>query len=169
VIAVQKSFLGGWIPTVIHSGETGVERGADRAARALGIPISGYCRHNARDELGPLPAPIAADLTACQTRGSRSPVSANLELASAAIIVVPRAAMAAAVTGVDVVLRLARAMKVPYQVVDDQTDLSALAAWVRALPREEDKLQLMITGPRGTRWQEGERLGWRAVASLVMT
>lgn len=40
--------------TILHTGQTGVERGADRAARAVNFPIRGYCQFECRDELGPL-------------------------------------------------------------------------------------------------------------------
>jgi len=59
---------------VIHSGQTGVERGAQRAANAVGFPLAGFSSVDRRDELGPLPDDVARNLTPCCERGSRAPV-----------------------------------------------------------------------------------------------
>ena len=81
---------------IIHSGQTGVERGAHRAAVTLGLDIAGFMPLDKRDELGPVPRDVAEFLTPCFDRGPRPAVRANVALASGALIVVPDAETAEA-------------------------------------------------------------------------
>ncbi len=154
---------------ILHTGQSGVERGADRAARAVGYPVQGFCTYEKRDELGVLPAEITKDLVACSQRGARSAWRATLEVASALVIAVPDSAHPNTFTGIEALRRSARVAGVPHWVVDPNTDLDGVAERLRALEQTTDPLRLMITGPRFTRWREGERIGWRIVAQLSLT
>jgi CheY-like chemotaxis protein len=49
------------------------------------------------------------------------------------------------------------------------TDLDSLSLRLRQLELATDPLHVMVTGPRFTRWREGERLGWRLIAQLSLT
>jgi hypothetical protein len=153
---------------VIHSGQTGVERGAQRAASSVGLPLGGFSSADRRDELGPLPDEIARDLTPCGERGSRAPIRANLEIASGVIVVVPDASTPRQFTGIGVVLQSARARGVPYKVADERTDPEDLAAWSRRLPATSGPVRLMVTGPRETRWAAGSKVSWKIVAAIAM-
>jgi CheY-like chemotaxis protein len=153
--------------TVLHTGQSGVERGADRAARALGFPVGGYCSFERRDELGRLPDEISQDLVACTARGSRNAMRATLASASALVIAVPDTCDIAANAGLDPLRRQARKADIPVWIVDPRSNLEELSSSLGRLGRETD-LRLMITGPRHTRWPEGERLGWRIVGELSM-
>jgi CheY-like chemotaxis protein len=155
--------------TVLHTGQTGVERGADRAARAVGMSVEGFCTFEQRDELGSLPPEIIADLVACDQRGARSALRATLERADVLMIAVPDASQPNANTGIEALRRAARAGGVPHWVVDPSTDLDSVSLRIRQLEQTKDPLRLMVTGPRFTRWREGERLGWRLIAQLSLT
>jgi CheY-like chemotaxis protein len=154
---------------ILHTGQSGVERGADRAARAVGFTVLGFATYEKRDELGVLPAEVATDLIACTQRGARSAARATLEIASVLVICVPDAAHPNTYTGIEALRRSARTAGVPHWLVDPNSDLDQLAAQLRKLELVTDPLNVMITGPRLTRWRDGERLGWRAVAQLSLT
>jgi hypothetical protein len=153
---------------VIHSGQTGVERGAQRAAHAVGLSLGGFSSADRRDELGPLPDDVAQNLTPCGERGSRAPIRANLEIASGVIIVVPDAATPRRFTGIGVVLQAARARAVPYKIADPKTDPERIAAWTRTLPATGGAVRLMVTGPRETRWATGSKVSWKLVAAIAL-
>lgn len=155
--------------SVLHTGQTGVERGAARAARTLGIKIEGFCAHGARDELGALPPEVSADLIACDQRGARSALRATVQIANALVIAVPDVSLVNTNAGVEALRRTARVSGVPHWVIDPTTDLDRLSGRLRELERTSDPLRLMVTGPRFTRWHDGERLGWRVIAQLSLT
>jgi CheY-like chemotaxis protein len=154
---------------ITHTGQSGVERGADRAARTVGFEVEGFCTFEGRDELGPLPADILADLERCERRGARSAVHATLEHSDIVVIAVPRASHANTNAGIEALRRLARAARVPHWIVDPFTDLDEVASRLRRLEATADPLRVMVTGPRLTRWQSGERLGWNVVGQLALT
>lgn len=152
---------------VIHSGQTGVERGAHRGARMLGCRVAGFCTTSHRDELGPIPEDIATALTPCLHAGPRSALEANVAIATALIVIVPERRRLAAVTGIPVVLRQARAANVPFQVADPATSPEQLGAWLAGLPATSSSIRCMITGPRETRWSDGDRTARRLVTGLI--
>jgi hypothetical protein len=154
---------------VLHSGQTGVERGAQRAAAAMGIPVAGFCMPSYRDELGSLPSEVRRDLTPCHEAGPRYAVDANLAIASAAIVVVPDAKRVTTFTGMATVLRTARARCIAYHVVDPSSSLEEVGAWIARQPKSSGSMRLYVTGPRQTRWADGERLGWQLVARFATT
>ena len=153
---------------VVHSGQTGVERGAHRAANTAGLTIAGFMPLDGRDELGPIPPEIAACLTPCFDRGPRPAVKANVAIASGVLVVVPDAEDPSKFTAVPAVLAAARAAKVPYRVVDPITNLEDVSRWVWQLPESSGSLRLMVTGPRGTRWHTGEQTARRLVSAITI-
>src|SRR4051812_26474821 len=153
---------------ILHTGQTGVERGADRAARAVGIPVEGFSTYERRDELGALPADVAKDLTPCLQRGARSALRATLERANVLIIAVPDARDPNSNTGIEALRRAARSGGVPHWIVDPSTNYDEVAIRLRALELTTDPLNVLVTGPRFTRWHEGEKVGWRVVAQIAL-
>ena len=151
---------------LIHSGQTGVERGAQRAAVTCGIAVAGFSTTDGRDELGRLAPNVARALTPCFERGPRPAMEANLAIATALVLVVPDARLLRSYAGMEAVARSARARNVPHAIVDPTTDRERLLEWIRALPETSGSVRLFITGPRSTRWLEGERLSWQLVAAL---
>jgi CheY-like chemotaxis protein len=133
------------------------------------MQVEGYCTYERRDELGALPPEIVADLIACEQRGARSALRATLERANVLVIAVPQAAQANANTGVEALRRAARATGVPHWIIDPATDLDQISERLRQIEVTTEPLRIMVTGPRFTRWREGERLGWRVIAQLSLT
>jgi len=120
-----------------------------------------------RDELGPVPPEVADLLTACFERGPRPAVRANVALASGVVVAVPDRSQAAKYTAMGAMLAAVRAAGIPWLAADPKLDLDDVAAWVRALPETSGSTRIMVTGPRGTRWHDGEVFAMRLVANLA--
>ncbi|MDQ3336580.1 MAG: putative molybdenum carrier protein [Myxococcota bacterium] len=151
---------------IIHSGQTGVERGAHRAAVATSLAVAGFMPLDRRDELGPLPPDIADALTPCFERGPRPPVRANIALASGVLLVIPCAATPEKFAAMPAVLQGIRAARVPSLVCDSESDFEEVARWATSLPETCGSTRIMVTGPRGTRWNHGESVARRLVMSI---
>lgn len=154
---------------IIHSGQTGVERGAHRAAAAAGLSIAGFMPLDKRDELGPVPSDVAESLTACFDRGPRPAVRANVSIASGVLLVVPDAARAEKFTAMAAVLQAVRSARAPLLTCDPQTNLDDVIWWVKQLPETSGSTRLLVTGPRATRWPEGEGIAKRIVGAVGMS
>jgi hypothetical protein len=152
---------------IIHSGQSGVERGADEAARAAGLAIVGFMSPDERDELGLIPKHIASDLVAHRDKGHRPAIAANLEIASAALVVVPDRTVAAKFAPMGWVLSRIRAYGLPSLICDPSTSLADVALWCAAIPETCGSRRLAVTGPRATRWQSGEMIARRFVSAIV--
>ena len=154
---------------IIHSGQTGVERGAHRAAITLGVSIAGFMPLDKRDELGPVPHDVAEYLTACFDRGPRPAVRANVALASGALVVVPDAQTADKFTAIGAVIQAIRSAGIPYMACDPLTNLENVTRWVLKLPETSGSTRVLVTGPRATRWPQGETLARRIVGACTMS
>jgi hypothetical protein len=154
---------------IIHSGQTGVERGAHRAAIAAGLSIAGFMPLDKRDELGPIPPDIANVLTTCFDRGPRPAVRANIALASGVLLVVPDALTPEKFTAMSAVLQGIRSARVPSLVCDGKTNLDDVVRWARQLPETSGSTRIMVTGPRSTRWPDGETIARRLVSAIGLT
>lgn len=122
-----------------------------------------------RDELGPVPRDIAGQLTPCFDRGSRPAVRANVLLASGVLLVVPESARAEKFTAMTAVLQAVRAARAPIFTCDPQTNLDDVVWWVKQLPETSGSTRVLVTGPRGTRWAEGEATARRLVGAIGMS
>ena len=151
---------------IIHSGQTGVERGAHRAAVAAGLSIAGFMPLDKRDELGPIPPDIAEVLTPCFDRGPRPAVRANITLASGVLLVVPEASTPEKFTAMNAVLQGIRSARAPSLMCDGKTNLDDVGRWARSLPETSGSTRIMVTGPRGTRWPDGETIARRLVSAI---
>ena len=154
---------------IIHSGQTGVERGAHRAGVAAGLSIAGFMPLDRRDELGPIPTDVAQMLTPCFDRGPRPAVRANIALASGVLLVVPDASSPEKFTAMTVVLQGVRSARVPSLICDPRSNLDDVQRWAARLPETSGSTRIMVTGPRGTRWSEGETVARRLVAAVGIT
>lgn len=121
-----------------------------------------------RDELGPVPADIAEQLTPCFERGPRQAVKANISLASGTLLLVPDAAHPTKFTAVAAVMQALRTARTPSMICDPQTNLDDIVQWVRRLPETSGSVRVFITGLRGTRWNEGEALARRVVGAIAL-
>jgi hypothetical protein len=153
---------------LLNSGQTGVERGVLRAARHFGLLVAGFMTIDGHDELGRVPDDVAESLLRSGERGPRRAQAANIKLASAVIVAVPDARQHRAFTGMASVITAARAERIP-SLICDESNIDALSGWLQDVPRTPGATRIYITGPRGTRWTEGERMGRIIVASIAAT
>lgn len=153
--------------TILHSGQTGVERGAHHGAIASGLPVRGFMRAERRDELGPLPDDIATVLAPCAEGGQRAAVLATLALATAVVLVVPEIRSAVRKRTATWILRNARATGVPYWLCDGATSVTDVAGWYAQLAPDAHH-HILVTGPRATRWRDGESVARRLVKALAL-
>ena len=154
---------------IIHSGQTGVERGAHRAAVAAGLSVAGFMPLDKRDELGPIPADVAQMLTPCFDRGPRPAVRANIALATGVLLVVPDAGAPEKFTAMSAVMQGIRSARAASLVCDPNTNLDDVVRWAHALPETSGSTRVMVTGPRGTRWPDGETVARRLVSAIGIT
>ena len=154
---------------IVHSGQTGVERGAHRAAVSGGIAIAGFMPVDCRDELGPVPEDVATQLTPCFERGPRAAVRANVALASGVLLVVPDRRHVDKFTAMRAVMTCVRGAKAASFIADPTTDVIEVATWARALPETSGSVRVLVTGPRGTRWLDGEGVARRLVTAIALT
>lgn len=154
---------------IVHSGQTGVERGAHRGAVAAGISVAGFMPVDARDELGPVPDDVARDLTPCFERGPRAAVRANVALASGVLLVVPERRHVDKFTAMRAVMTAVRGARTKALVCDPTSDVDEVAAWARGLPETSGSVRVLVTGPRGTRWANGEGVARRLVTAIAIT
>ncbi len=154
---------------IVHSGQTGVERGAHRAAISGGIAIAGFMPVDARDELGPIPPEVAGHLTPCFERGPRAAVRANVALASGVLLVVPDRRHVDKFTAMRAIMTAVRSAKASAFICDPSSDVSEVGAWARGLPETSGSVRILVTGPRGTRWLDGEGVARRLVTAIALT
>lgn len=152
---------------VVHSGQTGVERGAHQGALVSGLKVAGFMSLECRDELGPIPDDVAARLTPCFERGPRRAVQANIAIASGVVLLVPTAARPERFTAMSAVLQGIRATELPFMVCDAQTNVQDVRTWATRLQASSGSTRIMVTGPRATRWQDGENLARRLVGAIA--
>lgn len=133
----------------------------------VGTEVAGFCTPNRRDELGPLPADVAAALTPCSALGPRAALEATIAIASVLLIIVPHRRAVAESPGMGALMRVARARGVPFQVADPTIDPERLFAWLETIAPTSDAIRCLVTGPRATRWSDGERVALRLVMGML--
>lgn len=72
--------------TVISGGQTGADRGALEAAKALDIPTTGFCPHNYRTENGPDPTLRGFGILPTESRGYQERTERNVGQATAVVV-----------------------------------------------------------------------------------
>jgi len=122
-----------------------------------------------RDELGVIPSEIAQALTPHSERGPRPAVRANVGLAAGVLLVVPEARLPEKFTAMNAVLQAVRAAGCPCFVADASTNVDDVAKWARNLAETDGATRILVTGPRGTRWSEGEAVARRLVSAIAMS
>jgi len=152
--------------TIVHGGQTGVDRGAHEAALDNGWLISGYMPHDGRDELGKIPPSIARYLTAHDKTDYAARTEANVRSATAVLVVVRHRDDPRATPGTAKTIDFATERRLPRRIVDPETDDVTIARWIwnelllnRTLPlplgHDLDPIptRLMVAGPRERKWQ----------------
>jgi len=152
--------------TIVHGGQTGVDRGAHEAAIASGWLVAGYMPRDGRDELGPIPPDVARFLIPHASRDYAARTEANVQSASAVLIVVRDAREARSTPGTAKTIDLAIDRHLRRMVVDPRTNPTLIARWIwfdlrmvgtLPLPLAEHTLdpiptRLLVAGPRESKW-----------------
>lgn len=146
--------------TILHGGQTGVDRGAHEAALgASDWSIAGYMPRDGRDELGKIPEAVARHLQPCPRSGYGARTEMNVAIAEALLIVVRDEDDPRATPGTAKTIDLARDRKLPRKIVDPSASDYDVACWIRALTHRQlgldggaQPLRLMIAGPRESKW-----------------
>jgi hypothetical protein len=145
--------------TIVHGGQSGVDRGAHDAAIELGWTIAGCMSHDGRDEFGKIPEDVAKFLRPHERPGYAARTDINVRSSDAILIVArdardPRATPGTALT-IDLAAKQRRCLKIA-----DPRSGREIAAWIwrdvlgqGELPLIEARsVRLMVAGPRESRW-----------------
>jgi hypothetical protein len=159
---------------IIHGGQTGVDRGAHHGARDAGFSIGGYAPADGRDELGPIPTDVMHHLMLAPYGGTHVRTSLNVGKAHAVLVVVANRFEPYATPGTAHTLQLTRRALVPRLLVEGDCRPDLVLSWFRNIwckPDDDtapDRMRrLLVAGPRASRWQDGERLTRKLVASFA--
>jgi hypothetical protein len=171
--------------TLVHGGQTGVDRGAHEAALINGWAIAGFMPIDCRDERGRIPDDVARFLIPHDKPGYGARTEANVRSANAALIIVRDAAEAHTTPGTAMTIELVIDRRLPRRVVDPTYDATAIASWLwndLLAPRAPmlpllgfsappAPNRLLVAGPRESKWPEARAettgLLGRIAASLV--
>ena len=153
--------------TLVHGGQTGVDRGAHDGAIANGWRVAGYMPSAARDELGPIPQDVAKFLVPHDKASYAARTEANVASAGAALIVVRDAADPRVTPGTAMTIDLAAQRRLLCKIVDPTTDAALIARWIWSdllVPRplmlpldgltlDPAPMRLLVAGPRESKWR----------------
>lgn len=153
--------------TLIHGGQTGVDRGAHEGALDVGWGIAGYMPRDRRDERGTIPESVARYRIPHVKTYYTARTEANVQLCDAVLLVVRLASTPRATPGTAQTLDLAAGLRRPRIVTDPTMPAAPIARWIwdvlirlRTLPLPIDSAslppvttpRLMIAGPRESKW-----------------
>lgn len=152
--------------TIVHGGQTGVDRGAHEAAIDNGWRVAGYMPSDKRDELGPIPENVARFLVPHDKTSYAARTEANVQSASAALIVVRDAGDPRATPGTAKTIDLAARRNLLRTIVDPTTDATQIARWIWSdllmlrtlllplpgLKLDPAPMRLLVAGPRESKW-----------------
>lgn len=163
---------------IIQGGQRGVDRGAWRGAREGGLLMpgrGGWGPHDMRDELGPIPAEVAADLTPCPRYGYAERTRANVFDCDAVLLIVQDFQRPFVTRGTALTNRVAEQLG-RQAIVTDEARMDGALVVIRAIVRRSPivihtgnprPVCLMVAGPRGSLWPEGEEVARRAVLRIA--
>lgn len=145
------------IITIVHGGQTGVDRGGHVAARTMGWQVAGYMPTNRKDELGDIPRDVACWLTECPKPGYAARTKENLAKSSALLAFVQDAKVPEKTPGTKLTLEWAHKWGVRLLICDPTYSADRAATWLRdglAQRRDAGKtgFRLMVAGPRESKW-----------------
>ena len=161
---------------VIHGGQTGVDRGAHKAAIEVGFTVTGYMPSDGKDEDGPIPGKVASHLRRCNQGGYVARTRANLLIADALLTVVEDRIDPYATPGTKLTLQIARELRLPRLLVDETFAVQDAANWLWSLgapgqPGEgvevRESHRLMVAGPRASKWARGELVAAAFVRAMA--
>jgi hypothetical protein len=163
--------------TIIHGGQTGVDRGAHEAAIDNGWLMGGYMPRDQRDELGQIPRDVARFLTPHEKTSYAARTEANVRAANAALIVVRDTDDPRATPGTATTIDLAAEHYLRRMIVAPTDDAARIAHWIWnsllkvQLPLPLDTCdpipaKLLVAGPRESKWR-GARVETAALLRRV--
>lgn len=149
--------------TIVHGGQTGVDRGAHEAALNNNWLVAGYMPRDQRDELGKIPHDVARFLTPHDKTGYAPRTEANVHAAHAALIVARDRNDPRATPGTAMTLDLVADRRLRWMIVDPTNDPATIARWIWSsllrvqlpLPLDTCDLvpaKLLVAGPRESKW-----------------
>lgn len=152
--------------TVVHGGQTGVDRGAHEAAIDNGWSLAGYMPRDQRDECGKIPEGVARFLVAHEKTSYAARTEANVRTATAALFIVRDADDPRETPGTAKTIELAMERRLRRRIVDPSGDPAAIARWIwsdllmmqtLSLPLLGEPLKpvptrLLVAGPRESKW-----------------
>lgn len=153
--------------TIVHGGQTGVDRGAHEAAIDNGWKLAGYMTRDQRDELGQIPPAVARFLVAIDKTTYAARTAANVRTSTAALIVVRDEDDPRATPGTTKTIDLIAERKMRCKIVGPQHDATVIARWIwndllmmsmLTLPIITQVLdpvptRLLVAGPRESKWR----------------
>jgi hypothetical protein len=155
--------------TVVHGGQSGVDRGAHEAAIDNGWSVSGYMPRGARDEFGRIPIAVASFLREHESSQYAARTEANVRSCDALLVVVADANDPRATPGTAKTIDLAASRRLRRMIVDPSWSALLIAEWIwrdllalhaqqplllepHARTRDPVPARLMIAGPRESKW-----------------
>ena len=167
--------------TIVHGGQTGVDRGAHEAALAAGWRLSGYMPSDRRDERGPIPDDVAKFLQPCTRSGYGSRTEANVQSVQSALIIVRDLGCPRETPGTAKTIDLVNRRHLPRMIVDPSGNPEALALWVwsdllmlrtQRLPLpglglEPAPMSLFVAGPRESKWPGAQEAAAKLLTGIA--
>lgn len=156
--------------TIVHGGQTGVDRGAHEAAIDCGWGVAGYMPRDGRDERGPIPPEVARFLMPYPKTGYAARTEGNVRTSDALLVVVRDVADPRTTPGTARTIELAEDRRLRRMIVDPIYSSRKIAEWIwrdllayRTLPLpigseaeiEPLPVRLMVAGPRESKWDGG--------------
>lgn len=152
--------------TIIHGGQTGVDRGAHISAVEHSLPIDGFAPASCEDEDGRIPQHVLRNLKICAEWGYPARTRKNIEISNALLLISDGKIRS---PGSRMTLDLAIARNMVRGTLLSPLEAPQQAAWyVQQWQRQGMRdLRLMIAGPRASFWTLGEMTARRVVDAVA--
>lgn len=151
--------------TIVHGGQTGVDRGA-ASAGYQSMPVEGFMPMDECDESGPIPKWVKDPLTPLKVPGLMQRTTANVVASDVILVIVEDRHHPYVTPGSALTLQVARSLSRPRLAVDHETPIAMIEEWIRAA-RHNNDTRLMVAGPRRSKWDIGEPIARSIVLRLA--
>lgn len=153
--------------TIVHGGQTGVDRGAHYGALLSDLPISGYLPLDRRDETGRAPRSVDRALTPWPSPGYAARTIANVRESTALLVLVDgRVSSPGTRLTIDFGRRYLkgrwRVLGNVGRMVENARDV--VGDWLVEI---RAPVRLMVAGPRASLWPGGQRMAERVVVEIA--
>ncbi len=166
------------IVTIVHGGQTGVDRGAWKGARDGLLNVTGWAPHHRRDELGYIPHDVISTMRVCKQTGFAARTKANAHDCDGLILVSPRRKATSPGTRYtqqcvecDPDKRAFSPWYRPHIIVESAHGIDAVAigeflAGLKSREAHRPTPRLMIAAPRASKWAAGEGIARDIVVEI---